>query len=287
MVYRASTNKFLTLTVSLLLLSTELNPALAGTIKVTADTSGFHLANGSARVTKIGGLFGSDLSVFVDGNVIDIQENKDGKKITIASGVVFSDKAVSTAKGQKLTGFWYCRSGERQDDITGRSAETKDVLITTDGARLIGKIAKVNRTEMIVATADGEKTVATRNVARISSSRVFEFSCILKGVNELDVHQSVDVEVDQFLFKPSYDAKLSKSVEKQIDSSDQTRQGKQGWSKKKKIIVFTALILLVATAIAVPIAVAVPLANRRDDQFTLPLQPVLQTQQGQIQQNQN
>ncbi|MBZ0188061.1 MAG: hypothetical protein K8F91_17570, partial [Candidatus Obscuribacterales bacterium] len=217
---------------------------------------------GSASVNKIGNLYSSDLTAFLDGNTLDIQEGAGDTLKTVARGVAFAAEVTKSANRRTLKGYWFCRDGSKLDVIIGTDKGADDIIDTKEGARFIGQIRNVTGSEINIDTKAGAKVVAVTGLKAVYSPKIFQFTCPLSGAASLDLTRAFEVSAQDFKFKPTF----SKSLSSRVSDSRKTQAAKEPansrWSTKKKIIVFTVLGLLVATAIAVPIAVAVPLANR-------------------------
>lgn len=247
---------------ALLALQISCSPVWAGTFSYTpAPTESIGTFKGQAPVNKVGQVYGSDLAVFINGPMMEVQQGDGSARKTIASGVVFKTQVKQTTKGNQLCGFWYCRSGDRQSDVLGKDAGHRDIVDTADGDRLIGTITSVDRDELTITDVNGkEHRVSTRQI-EVRSPKVLAFSCFLKGVDSVDLTKSFQADVERISFNATFDKSLAKQSEKR--QKQKVVSSGEGWSTKKKIIVFSLVGLAIATAIAVPIAVAVPVANHQ------------------------
>lgn len=247
-----------------LLLSLQLSclDALAATnlnyTPAPASETGSGSFKGESKFNKIGNLYGEDLSVVLDGSMLSVENKKSNK--TIASAVLFKTKLERRAAGARFSGFCFFRQGEALSEILGKQAADKDRVKTRDGEEFLGTISSLDRNELVITDTNGVPHRVSCAQAEVCSARVFQFSCDLKG--EFDFSKPCSLDASKFVFSPTAVKTERAKQEKQTQSTN-SRDAASQWSTKKKLIVFTALTLLVATAIAVPLAVGIPAYNNR------------------------
>lgn len=132
--------------------------------------------DGQVPVSKVGDLVLQDARAVIKGNVIDVESKdpKTGAVETVLSGVVFSTKVSGTGDKAKVTGSAYFRQGS---SITAlNDVDCEELIDIEDGGLVAGKIIAVNREELVMRTAAGDRHIPVEKIKRICSPRVFTFS---------------------------------------------------------------------------------------------------------------
>ncbi len=232
--------------------------------------------DGEVPVNKVGDLLLTDAAAIIKGNVIDV-ESKDiatGVKKTVLSGVVFNTKVSGSGVQAKVQGYVYFRQGSgisTLDDV-----DCEEMIDIEDGGVVGGKIVAVNRDELVLSTAAGERRVPVEKIKRICSPRIFSFVMPVVSGQKLDLTQTFQATAKDMKFERT--TKRCTDKEKKAAQAQgrnprsccpglalavpppRAQQPAQGGAK---IVVIAAIMLAIAAAIAIPIAVAVPLANRK------------------------
>lgn len=236
-------------------------PALAG---IAAIDSGF-ISKLEANVQSLGNLqFGkaraeiSDNRMDIFFTVVDLATSRLSEEKSL-TGIILTSKTLGEGSARNLTGGVYFDGGHKLHELDTTSPE---YIKTTKGQTVTGKITQVSRVQLSVETSYGTEDFLISELAEIHSPRYFQFSIPI--VDASGSGTAVSGQVEEMSFSNSSEVMQTAEpapaiAEKPITSRRgalHAPSGNQAMSKKAKIITFTVLGCVIATAIAVPIAVA-------------------------------
>jgi hypothetical protein len=229
-------------------------PASAGTMEYhSRGDSKKGALTGDAKVTKVGKLQGDGVASIHE-NRIDILFNTTDltQKVPPAlSGDTFNTKTATIDNKPGLAGLVFFHGGTEMNklDVPGSS----DIVTTSDGKTLKGRITEATDDHITIATDDGKRTIATDTVRHIKSPHVFRFTI------PLSTNEAVDTRSDfrSDATKINFSSTMTTAATLSATESYATGKTCKHCNKAKLALIIIVTGVLIATAIAVPVAVAV------------------------------
>ncbi|MBX9879964.1 MAG: hypothetical protein K2Y22_16015 [Candidatus Obscuribacterales bacterium] len=247
-------------------------PALADT---AAIDSGF-ISKLEANVQSLGNLqFGkaraeiSDNRMDIFFTVVDLATSRLSEEKSL-TGIILTSKTLGEGSARNLTGGVYFDGGHKLHELDTTSPE---YIKTTKGQTVTGKITQVSRVQLSIETSYGTEDFLISELAEIHSPKYFQFSIPIADATGTGTTVSGQVEemsfcntseVIQTVEPGPVVAEKPVTTDKPVTIDKHHSRGalhapsgnQKAMSTKAKIITFTVLGCVIATAIAVPIAVA-------------------------------